>query len=155
VRSLDDSLQGTWSDSLTSPCSLVGIVQNGDSNIQYRVIFSRPNTGLNPYVSDVTISWNPVSVGDAAEPVPMATDLLPFVPNPTGGKPSVRFTLPETAFVNLSIFDISGRLVEVITTDEYQPGYHALIVDDLAPGIYFCRMATDDLTATQRFVVIE
>jgi len=34
-------------------------------------------------------------------------------------------------------------------------GYHQVQLDELAPGIYFCKMIAGEFTATQRFVVIE
>jgi hypothetical protein len=46
-------------------------------------------------------------------------------------------------------------MVSEIHGDEYSPGFHDVLLGELTPGIYFCRMISGDFTATQRFVVIE
>jgi hypothetical protein len=85
---------------------------------------------------------------------PAVQTLLPFSPNPSSS-PAVRFGLPEPASVEISIFNLSGRLVDEIHGDEYSSGFHDVLLGDLSPGIYFCRMISGDFEATQRFVVIE
>jgi hypothetical protein len=93
-----------------------------------------------------------MGIGDCEYPSALA--LLPFSPNPSL-VPIIRFGSPEPASVELSIFDLSGRLVSKLHEDEYSQGYHDVLLENLAPGIYFCRMISGDFTATQRFVVIE
>jgi len=80
--------------------------------------------------------------------------LLPFFPNQSSA-PIVRFSIPEPAVIELIVFDITGRLVSEIQEVEYSSGCYAILLDYLTPGIYFCRMVSDDFKATQRFVVIE
>ena len=145
---------GTWSDTLTAPCSLDGILNDYDSYFQYKILLETVNPDTTPSLYDITLSWDPLGIGETAEPGPPGTELLPFSPNPTSA-PYVRFGLPEPASVGISIFDLSGRLVSNIRGDEYSPGFHDVLLEDLSPGIYFCRMTSGDFTATQRFVVIE
>ena len=154
VRASDDYISmGSWSAILTAPCSLEGILNDGDRYVQYRTILETSNPDTTPTLNDVTITWDPLGIpGDTG---PESFGLLPFYPNPTRSAPSVRFGLPEATSVELFIFDVSGRLVEQISTEEYAPGYHDIYLDELSPGIYFCRMISGDFTETQRFVVIE
>ncbi len=146
---------GTWSDTLLSPCSLEWILNDYDSYFQYRAILATSNPDTTPTLNDVTISWNPLGIGETAEPIPPGTELLPISPNPSSGSPIIRFALTETANVDIYIFDFSGRLVSEIHEDEYSIGFHEVLLVDLYAGIYFCRMTSGDFTATQRFVVIE
>ena len=59
------------------------------------------------------------------------------------------------AFIDLRKLDISDRLVCGIQDQDFSVGYHNVQLDDLSPGIYLCRMNTDDFTTTHRFVVIQ
>jgi len=155
VRASDDYMNmGVWSDTLSDPYSLEGILIDNDSYFQYRAIVQTSDPNATPIINDVTVSWNPVSIGDTTEPIPPGIALLPIAPNPSSA-PAVRFSLPEPASIELSIFDLSGRLCCEIHGDDYSPGYHDVVLRDLSPGIYFCRMTSGDFTATQRFVVIE
>jgi len=156
VRASDDyTIMGVWSDTLPEPSSLEGILIDNDSYLQYKTILQTSVPNATPILNDVTISWNPVSIGDTTEPISPGIALLPITPNPVIGSPGIRFGLPEPASVDISIFDLSGRLISEIHGDDYSPGYHDVLLGDLSPGVYFCRMVTGDFTATQRFVVIE
>jgi hypothetical protein len=156
VRASDDyTNMGVWSDTLSDPSSLEGILIDNDSYFQYKAILQTSVPNATPILNDVTISWNPVSIEETTEPIPPGIALLPIAPNPVAGSPVIRFGLPEPASVELSIFDLSGRLISEIHGDDYSPGYHDVLLGDLSPGVYFCRMVSGDFTATQRFVVIE
>ena len=147
-------VMGPWSGDLTSPCSLEGIIDDGDKYVQYKVILETLNPDSTPTLNDVTISWNPLGIEETAEPIPQGTEMLPIAPNPSS-TPAVRFGLSETASVKISIFDLSGRLISEIPGNNYTKGYHDVMIVDLSPGIYFCRMISGDFTAMRRFVVIE
>ncbi len=149
----DSGAMGPWSDTFYVPCNLLGILTDGEQYVQYKVILETSDPDITPTLSDVMLTWDPLGIsGDTG---PNSFELLPFYPNPACSVPSVRFGLPEVSAVELSIFDVSGRLLEQISTEEYPAGYHSVFLDELSPGIYFCRMVSGNFTATQRFVVIE
>ncbi len=144
---------GVWSDTLTSPCSLAGILQDGRRYVQYRVILNSSDPDTTPVLNDVTISWNPVGVGD--EPDLTEYVLFGTEPNPASEFVKICFSVPENAPVELSIYDLTGRLVIMPSHVEYAPGVHYVHFTELNPGMYFCRMRAGNFTAAQRFVVIE
>jgi len=157
VRASNNSSDmGSWSDTLTCSSSLSGVIDDGNKYFQYMAILLTDDVRYTPFLNDVSVSWDSLeSVGRPPETGEFPLSLLPFTPNPSAGSPAIRFSLPEPAFVELSIFDLSGRLVSMMNGNEYSSGYHDVLPGDLSPGIYFCRMISGDFTATQRFVVIE
>ncbi|MCD4848452.1 MAG: T9SS type A sorting domain-containing protein [Candidatus Aegiribacteria sp.] len=156
VRASDDhTSMGEWSDTLSIHCSLDGILTDGDRYLQYRTILETSNAGLTPSLNDVTISWDLFGIEETAEPVPSETELYPIAPNPSSGSPIIRFGLLEPASVEISIYDMSGRVIRLIREDEYSTGFHDVFLEEFSPGIYFCRMISGDFTATQQFVVID
>ena len=144
---------GVWSDTLTSPCSLAGILQDGRRYVQYRVILSTSDPDSTPILNDVTISWNPVGIGD--DPHVPEHVLFGAEPNPAYGYVTIYFAVSDHSSVELSIYDLTGRLVIMRSHVEYAPGVHQVHFTELNPGMYFCRMRTGDFTAMQRFVVIK
>ena len=153
IRASDDhTSMGAWSDTLSIPCLLQGILTDGYQYVQYRVILETSDPDTTPVLFDLTLSWDPMGIEDGEDPAVLA--LLPFSPNPASA-PVVNFSLPEPASVELSVFDLSGRQVSLVNKGDYSSGYHNVLLGDLSPGIYFCRMISGDFTATQRFVVIE
>ncbi|MCD4846873.1 MAG: T9SS type A sorting domain-containing protein [Candidatus Aegiribacteria sp.] len=156
VRASDNqTVMGAWSDTLQVPGFLEGILADGDQYIQYRVILQTSDPDTTPVLNDITVIWDPTSIEETTEPVTQGIVLLPVAPNPVVGSPVIIFGLPEPVAVELSIFDLSGRMVSDIHEDEYSMGYHDVLIGELSPGIYFCRMVSGDFTATQRFVVID
>lgn len=156
VRASDDcSNMGVWSDTLSIPCGLDGILNDSDRYFQYKVLLETASPETSPCLYDVTVSWDNLGIGEYPAPTPQAAVLLPFSPNPTTGSPVIRFGLPEPSSVEFRIFDISGRLISEIHGDEYSSGFHDIQQEDLSSGIYFCRMISEGFTATQRFVMIE
>jgi hypothetical protein len=146
----DPGNMGAWSDPIYEPCFLSGLL---DRYFQYKVLMETDDPDFTPVLHDLTLNWDPLGVGDD----PQVTEYMLFgaEPNPASGSVNIGFAVPELSPVELSIYDLSGRLVGEIHGDEYSPGVHQVQLDELAPGIYFCRMISGNFTATQRFVVIE
>ncbi len=80
--------------------------------------------------------------------------LLPMSPNPVHGLVRASIAVPETGIVELSVYDITGRIVHS-SSSAVEAGYHSINLGELNQGIYYCRMITGDYTGSQRFVVIE
>ncbi len=148
--SSDYQNMGIWSDPVYEPCFLSGML---DKYFQYKVTMETDDPNSTPTLHDITLNWDPYGIeGDHCTSV---YSLPGVIPNPICGAVSICFGLPETSMVSLSVFDLSGRLISEIHGDEYSPGFHDILIGDLSPGIYFCRMISGDFTATQRFVVID
>lgn len=146
----DPGSMGGWSDPIYEPCFLSGLL---DRYFQYKVLMETDDPGSTPKLNDLTLNWDPLGVGD--DPQVTVYLLHGAKPNPASGSVSIGFAVPELSTVELSIFDLVGRLVIAPAYGEYSPGVHQVQLDELAPGTYFCRMISGDFTANQRFVVIE
>jgi hypothetical protein len=144
---------GSWSDTLTAPCSLEGILANGASYLQYRAILTTAGPETTPTLLDVTITWDPLSTGEGEGPAVL--ELLSFSPNPSSGPIAVSFGLPSNTVASFSVFDVSGRTVAQAPAAEYPAGYQQIQLGELPPGIYICRMKAGSFTAIRRFAVVE
>jgi hypothetical protein len=69
---------------------------------------------------------------------------LTISPNPFNAFATVRYELPAPGWVKLSLYDLSGRLVEKLVDGEMPAGRHAIELDgsELAAGVYFVRLET-------------
>jgi len=154
VRASDDPEDlGDWSDTLSAPCALTGILEDCDHYLQYRVILESADPGSTPVLEDVTISWNPLGIGGGPE---ITESLLRGAePNPSSGTVTLRFVVPGPSTVMLTVYDLAGRVVAGHQQGEYPGGAHQVQVSDLAPGIYLCRMVAGEYIGIQRFVVVD
>lgn len=89
-----------------------------------------------------------------------ATALLSAVPNPFNPETQVRFTLNESAVVELQVFDVRGRKVVDLARSVYGSGEHAVRWagrdsrgQAVASGVYLVRMKTAGYASTQRVLL--
>ncbi|MCK5115290.1 MAG: T9SS type A sorting domain-containing protein [Candidatus Aegiribacteria sp.] len=91
---------------------------------------------------------------------PLSAD--PVYPNPFSSQVTVPFTIAETGLINISVFDLSGRQIHTITSEEFAAGAHTVSwegTDDsgnrVTSGIYFVRIWSNDLVVTSRVVLTQ
>ncbi len=156
VRASDNSSNmGAWSDTLTSSCTLSGILTDEDNYFQYRAILTTTDSLSTPTLQDVSVGWQLFTgTQEESEIEISAFALYGASPNPVVGTAVLGFSLPVDSQVELIVYDLSGRTVHSIN-GEYESGVHEVVLDDLACGVYVARMTSEEFTASQQFVVIK
>ncbi len=145
---------GSWSDPLTTPCNLDGILTDGDSLFQYKVLFTTSDPDSTPVLDDITVTWGMLGIEHESDAGSSVLSLHRVQPNPAFGHASLTFTLPVNSRAELTVFDLTGHVVHSIS-GEYEPGVHEIRLDDLDSGVYLVRMSSGDFIDTQRFVMID
>jgi len=79
----------------------------------------------------------------ADEPAVTGPVLFNF-PNPFSERTTIAYELQQPEAVSMMLYDVHGRLVEVISAGWQQAGRHHVVWDSrgLNQGIYFCRLQT-------------
>jgi hypothetical protein len=100
--------------------------------------------------------WNPTETAPA-----LAFKLAQNYPNTFNPITTIRYQIPVRSMVNLSVFDVSGRLIRTLVNEYNEPGFRAVHWDgrdgrgiEAASGIYFYRLQTGSYTATKRMVLL-
>lgn len=85
-----------------------------------------------------------------------------IAPNPFSNSTAISFTLPQSQKVFISIFDMTGRLVKILTNAGMQAGIHQLTWDAkdekgnaVSSGVYFLRMMAGNFSQTQKIILIK
>ncbi len=84
--------------------------------------------------------------------------LQPVYPNPFNSTTTISFDLNRPTPVNLSVFDLLGREVTVLSDGQpYAPGSHRVVWDasGLPGGTYFLRAQTDDEQQVRRMLFLK
>jgi hypothetical protein len=83
-------------------------------------------------------------------------------PNPFAGTTLLRFSLPETQRVAVTVYDVRGRLISSVFDGIEEAGMHEAVWKDTGPdgrratpGIYFCRVATAGTAETMKMILLE
>ncbi len=103
--------------------------------------------------------WNIYSTGNVASANEVAThfELLNNYPNPFNPSTTIRFTLPETGFTNLSVYNAQGQLVRTLLNGLTAGGQHDVDfqADGLSSGTYFYTLETEDHSETRPMVLVK
>mgnify|MGYP002639833149 CR=1 FL=1 len=78
-------------------------------------------------------------------------------PNPFNPSTSLRFSIPEAAYVELSIYNLQGKLVDALISDFLPAGNHQLVwrAEDQASGVYLVKLASNSKTQIKRMTLLK
>lgn len=76
-------------------------------------------------------------------------------PNPFSNETVIHFSLAKPAKVNLSVFDVNGRLVKTIINSSKEAGEHVVKINagSLARGIYFYKLQSGNYSAVKKMII--
>ena len=77
-------------------------------------------------------------------------------PNPFNQKTTIEFNLENSAFVNISIFDQTGRTIEELESKQMPSGVHKIVWDAVQrkPGIYYYRIDLDGTQFSNKMILL-
>lgn len=113
------------------------------------------NDEINPaLLINVEVVITTVSNEDGADV--LSFNLYQNYPNPSSGRTSISFDLPTAEYVQLEVFDLTGRLVTVLVDDRLDGGRHTVEwnTSGLASGVYLYRITAGTYTHSLRTSVV-
>jgi hypothetical protein len=77
-------------------------------------------------------------------------------PNPFNPSTTISFAIPSKAYVTLKVFDIMGREVATIVSEELSAGNYSRQWNaaNMSSGIYFYRLQAGSYTETKKLVLL-
>jgi PKD repeat protein len=149
------SVSGVTLGSYTFPSTVAGLVGCGftRSNSDFDNFCVQPPAGSAP--SDLVLLQEAKT-----EPTdPVEFQLEQNQPNPFGISTTIAFSLPYPAFVKIVVYDVSGRVVRLLTESAYPAGRHSAAFDgrndageSIPSGVYFYRFQSDGQTVTRKMI---
>jgi hypothetical protein len=113
------------------------------------------DVGLPPF--DITFSI-PIQTGSY---IPPANTLWQNYPNPFNPVTTIPFHIAEPGFVDLAVYDCSGRLVRRLEHGSFEAGRHKSVWDGeddrctkVASGVYFARLVSGGMAISRKLVLI-
>jgi hypothetical protein len=77
-------------------------------------------------------------------------------PNPFSAVTAIGFGIPREGRVQMAVYDVNGREVDVLTDGSYPAGYHSVTWQDggsVGTGLYFVRLRFDSEEVTHKVVI--
>jgi len=102
----------------------------------------------------------PVSVGTSAvenSDLPQVSELFQNYPNPFNPETSISFFNGKTGSVKLSVYNLQGAEMAVLTNGVMEKGMHSVKFNaaHLNSGVYFYRLSTPEQTITSKMTLIK
>ena len=96
-------------------------------------------------------------IGDNEPSLPLTVELLPNHPNPFNPSTVIEFSLPRQMAVRLDVFNVLGQRVNRLVDQDLTAGIYRVVFDgsELASGVYFYRLRTDDRTLSRKMVLLK
>ncbi|OGU77652.1 MAG: hypothetical protein A2W11_04165 [Ignavibacteria bacterium RBG_16_35_7] len=89
--------------------------------------------------------------------VPDEYQLYQNYPNPFNPSTTIKYDLKEKSFVELKLYDILGREIDVLVNKEQSAGRYELEFDasNLASGIYFYRIQAGEYVSVKKMLLMK
>ena len=82
--------------------------------------------------------------------------VLENTPNPFSEYTNISFSIPQQTKVQLSIYDINGKLVKKLIDETKPKGLFAITFSSIGVenGIYYCQLKTNKTTITKKMLIV-
>lgn len=103
------------------------------------------------------ISQPTVGISQISTEVPSGFSLSQNYPNPFNPTTNIKFTVNKAGFVNLKIYDLTGKEVSNLVNENLSVGTYSYTFDasKLSSGIYFYTLKTDNFSQTKKMMLIK
>jgi|GEM_PF-2023786 len=147
-QKLTFSLAHSLAEAQMSSDGLLTFKSSKTGTFQFTIIVS---DGLLATTAGVRV-W--VDIYDVVETVIAPEYAISIYPNPVSANTSIELLMPKSGLVTLTIYDLQGRQVEVITRNEYEVGKNTITYDasNLRSGTYVCRFITADFSKSIKII---
>jgi hypothetical protein len=89
--------------------------------------------------------------------IPENYSLSQNYPNPFNPVTNIKFQIRKSSFININIFDISGRKIENLVNQNLKPGSYEISWNaaSFPSGIYFYKIITPEFTKTLKMTFLK
>lgn len=124
---------------------------DGKAQFQLRELSINGTPAQIPMMPDI------ITRTDDSDDLPSMFAVYPNFPNPFNPTTTIRFDLPQTEIVTISIYDLLGRLVLQTPSTSYLAGRHSILIDasKLGSGVYIYRIQAGDYEGLSKMTLIK
>jgi len=114
--------------------------------------------GEGPYSSIAHFTTgHTTSVDDALSSIPTELNLSQNYPNPFNPSTTIRYDIPQLAYVKLAVYDILGREVASLVSESQNAGHYNVVFNagNLPSGVYFYSLQAGDKGFVKKLLLVK
>ncbi|GJQ63024.1 MAG: hypothetical protein SCALA702_20770 [Melioribacteraceae bacterium] len=110
-----------------------------------------------PLSADISYPDGTTNVENEEELLPETMVLEQNYPNPFNPETNIRYYLPETAHVSLTVYNVTGELIAELVNREVSSGYHTAQFNSegLSSGVYFYKLDAGGKTLINKMLLLK
>jgi hypothetical protein len=148
----------TWTQQSFDITSFVNA--STQARIRFRIQSDANTTGQGWYLDDIKLTnycLAMLGVSGNNTQLPKTFALEQNYPNPFNPNTNIKFQLPKSEFVTVTIFDMLGRKVATLLNEQKEAGYYDMKFDgtNYASGMYFYKIEAGNFTDTKKMILIK
>lgn len=126
---------------------IAGSIQDGNAPNGYVFAFSNPTFCISP----------PTGIIKYSENIPNKYELYQNYPNPFNPLTNIQFDIPAMSFVSLKLYNIEGKEISELVSDDLNPGAYNYIFDatKFSSGIYIYKLSANEFIQTKKMILIK
>lgn len=99
----------------------------------------------------------PLDVHTVSSVIPQQFKLNQNYPNPFNPVTKISYSVPKASFVEMNVFDVTGRLVQTLVSQNLQAGEYETQFngEKLASGVYICRMNSEGYANSIKMLLVK
>ncbi|NUN70629.1 MAG: Ig-like domain-containing protein [Bacteroidetes bacterium] len=137
----------------------ISSVSGANKILKSIVLRQQPGGGTSGriYLDEMQVDANVVSSVEQEGTVPAVFTLHQNFPNPFNPSTTVVYDVPVPSHVTVTVYDMLGREVMLLTDAPQQPGTYRMTLDasSLSSGVYFYTLRSGDFSQTRSMVVLK
>jgi len=117
-----------------------------------------PGGGVDSLAKSFTIDTSPpVNVELENDHLPSNFTLSQNYPNPFNPVTKIKYSIPKTSFVNITVYDVLGREIKTLVNEEKTPGNYEVEFNasGLPSGVYFYRILAGSFSETKKLILLK
>jgi len=149
----------------TNPSLITASIEDSSLTLS----FAKDETGTDLITIQASVSGKAVTtefevtvttateISEGSDIIPVEYNLSQNYPNPFNPETTIRYALPNSADVIISIYDINGRFVTNIFDGQKSAGYYTIKwnASNLSTGIYFYQIKANSYTQIKKCMLIK
>ena len=106
---------------------------------------------------DRLLDTNTIGISKNDYGIPKMFSLYQNYPNPFNPSTNIKFDIPKSSFVQLTIYDVLGKEIAKLVNEELKPGSYQYEFDgsEHASGIYFYKIESGNFTQTKKMIMLK
>ena len=144
------------------PLMVYGNKEDENMSFEYYNAYTDSYYGLGETIQfnpDIIIGdgFNPLVMSEAAPEMPSGSSLNSAYPNPFNPTTTISYNVGEYSYVNVSIYNIQGRIIDNLVSEYKENGSHQITwnAESLPSGVYFVKFDADGFSQTQKLMLIK